>query len=383
MNIESVSYKVCSRCVMDTSDPGIVFDGAGVCNHCLEFESVTKKNWFPNEEGAARWTKVVEQIKAAGKGQEYDCILGLSGGVDSSYLAIKVKDWGLRPLVVHVDAGWNSELAVANIEALVKHCEYDLHTHVVDWEDMRDLHLAYLKAGISNQDVPQDHIFFASLYHFATKNGIKYILSGGNISTEGIFPRTWHGTAMDAINLKAIHRRYGERKLRNYKTISFFDYYFWYPIVKKMRTVRPLDFMPYDKGQALQELERTVGYKAYARKHGESQFTKLFQNYYLPTKFGFDKRLPHLSSLIVSGQMTRDEAVAKLAEPLYDLDELEIDIAYFCKKLKISRVQFDDFMKAPIHNYTDFPTWDARYRMLKAVQALVSKVTGKRIRVYS
>lgn len=368
---------------MDTSDPGIVFDTAGVCNHCLEFESVTKNNWYPNEEGTARWAKVVEQIKAAGKGKEYDCILGLSGGVDSSYLAIKVKDWGLRPLVVHVDAGWNSELAVANIEALVKHCGYDLHTHVVDWEDMRDLHLAYLKAGISNQDVPQDHIFFSSLYHFATKNGIRYILSGGNISTEGVFPRTWHGTAMDAINLKAIHKRYGERKLKNYKTIGFFDYYLWYPFVKKMRTVRPLDYMPYDKAKALQELEREVGYKAYARKHGESQFTKLFQNYYLPTKFGFDKRLPHLSSLIVSGQMTRDEALVKLSEPLYDPDELEIDIAYFCKKLKINRAQFDDFMNAPIHKYTDFPTWDTRYRMLKSIQALVSKVTGKRIRVYS
>lgn len=375
--------QMCSRCVMDTSDPEITFDANGICNHCIEFDAVTSQNWFPNEEGAARLNAIVEQIKAAGNGQEYDCILGLSGGVDSSYLAIKIHEWGLRPLVVHVDAGWNSELAVANIEALVKYCNYDLHTHVVDWEDMRDLHLAYLRAGISNQDVPQDHIFFASLYHFATKNGIRYIFSGGNIATEGIFPTAWHGSAMDAINLKAIHREYGERKLHSYKTISFFQYYIWYPFVKKMRTVLPLNYMPYDKAKALEELERTVGYKPYARKHGESQFTKLFQNYYLPEKFGYDKRRPHLSSLIVSGQMTRDEALVKLAEPLYDADELEIDIAYFCKKLRITRCQFDELLKAPVRRHDEFPTWSGRYRLLKSIQLTLARITGRRIRIYS
>lgn len=368
---------------MDTSDPTIAFDASGVCNHCNEFETFTRLHWLPNEEGLRQLGEVVERIKQTGRNAEYDCILGLSGGVDSSYLAIKLHEWGLRPLVVHVDAGWNSELAVANIEAIVKHCGYDLHTHVVDWEEMRDLHLAYLRAGIANQDVPQDHIFFASLYHFATNNGIRYILSGGNIATEGIFPKAWHGSAMDAINLRAIHRRFGEHPLRQYKTISFFEYYVWYPFVKKMRTVRPLNYMPYDKAKALEELEGTVGYKPYARKHGESQFTKLFQNHYLPTKFGYDKRRPHLSSLIVSGQMTRDDALAKLAEPLYDPTELEIDIAYFCKKLRISRRQFDELLKAPSHSYSDFPNWDGRYRFLKKIQDGVARLTGKRMRVYS
>jgi N-acetyl sugar amidotransferase len=376
-------FRSCTKCVMDTSDADITFDEGGVCNHCIEFETITRKNWFPNEEGRARWAAIVEKIKSAGKSGEYDCILGLSGGVDSSYLAIKVHEWGLRPLVVHVDAGWNSELAVANIEALVKYCNYDLHTHVVDWEDVRDLHLAYLRAGIANQDVPQDHIFFSSLYHFATSNGIRYILSGGNLATEGIFPKAWHGSAMDAINLKAIHRKYGERALQQYKTISFFEYYIWYPFVKKMRTVRPLNYMDYNKAKALEELERTVGYKPYARKHGESLFTKLFQNYYLPQKFGYDKRKPHLSSLIVSGQMTRDEALKKLAEPLYDPDELEIDIAYFCKKLRISRAKFDEMLQAPIHSYSDFPTWDGKYRLLKRMQDIFEKSTGRRLKVYS
>lgn len=377
------NYYICNRCVMDTTDPNITFDSQGYCNHCTEFETVTSKNWFPTDEGHRFWATLAEQIKAAGKRQDYDCILGLSGGIDSSYLALKVQDWGLRPLVVHVDAGWNSELAVANIEAIVKHCDYDLHTHVVDWEEMRDLHLAYLRAGIANQDVPQDHIFFASLYHFATRNGIRYILSGGNLATEGIFPKSWHGSAMDAINLKAIHRKFGERPLKNYQTISFFDYYIWYPFIKKMRTVRPLNYMPYDKAIAEQELEKTVGWRSYGRKHGESQFTKLFQNYYLPARFGYDKRRPHLSSLIVSGQITREEAMTKLAEPLYQPNELEIDITYFCKKLRITRKQFDELMKIPLRRHTDFPTWKNRYHLLKQAQSMFARITGRRITVYS
>lgn len=368
---------------MDTSDPEIVFDNRGVCNHCRHFDEVTRKEWFPNEEGTQRWTAIAAQIRQAGQGQEYDCILGLSGGVDSSYLALKVKDWGLRPLVVHVDAGWNSELAVANVEKIVKHCNFDLHTHVVDWEEMRDLHLAYLKAGVANQDVPQDHVFFASLYHFATRNNIRYILSGGNLATEGIFPSAWHGSAMDAINLKDIHSKYGERPLKTYSTISFFDYYFWYPLVKKMRTVRPLNYMPYNKQQAVAELEQKIGWRAYGRKHGESLFTKLFQNYYLPAKFGYDKRKPHLSSLIVSRQMSREEALAKLAEPLYDPQELEIDIAYFCKKLRITRQQFDGFLAAPSHHYTDFSTWNGRYRLLKKMQRVIERSLGRQVKVYS
>ncbi len=376
-------YQQCTRCIMDTSDPSITFDPQGVCNHCRHFDEVTRREWFPNEEGARKWAAMADQIRLAGKGQEYDCILGLSGGIDSSYLALKVKDWGLRPLVVHVDAGWNSELAVANIEAVVKHCNFDLHTHVVDWEEMRDLHLAYLRAGISNQDVPQDHVFFSALYHFATSNRIRYILSGGNLATEGIFPGAWHGAAMDAINLKAIHRTFGERPLKTYSTISFFEYYFWYPLVKKMRTVRPLNFMPYDKDLAIEEMEKTMGWRSYGRKHGESLFTKLFQNHYLPKKFGYDKRLPHLSSLIVSGQMTRDAALVKLQEPLYAPDELEIDISYFCKKLRISRAQFDEFLKPPGRDYSEFPNWDSRHRLVKVLKKKLERLLGKKINVYS
>jgi N-acetyl sugar amidotransferase len=381
--MEARYYQRCTRCVMDTTDAEIRFDAEGVCNHCRTFETLPGTQWFPNEEGRVRLERMLTDIRAEGEGKEYDSILGLSGGADSTYLALKMREWNLRPLVVHVDAGWNSELAVANIERVVKYCNYDLHTHVVDWEEMRDLHLAYLRAGIPNQDVPQDHVFFASLYRFATENGISTIFSGGNLATEGIFPASWHGSAMDAINLKAIHKRFGSRPLRSYNTISFFQYYFWFPFVKKMRTVRPLNYMPFDKAEAIAEMERTFGYKPYDRKHGESLFTKLFQNYYLPTRFGYDKRLPHYSSLIVSGQMSRDEALAKLREPLYDPRELETDITYFCKKLRISRQEFEALMSAPVHHHSDFPTWEGRQRLAKRAQAAMERMLGRRVAVYS
>lgn len=367
---------------MDTSDPEITFDDHGVCNHCHEFEQVTKKRWFPNPEGARRLESIVKEIKQAGVGKKYDCIIGLSGGVDSSYLALKVAGMGLRPLAMHVDAGWNSELAVANIEKIIKSCNYDLHTHVVDWEEMRDLQLAYLKAGVANQDVPQDHVFFASLYHFATKNKIKYVLSGGNIATECVFPKAWHGSAMDVINLKAIHRRFGERPLKTYTTISLFRGYVWNPMVKGMRTVRPLNYMPYDKTSAIEELKK-IGWRDYGRKHGESLFTQIFQNYILPTKFGYDKRRPHLSSMIVSGLMTREEALEKLREPLYVEAELEKDINYLCKKLRISRKTFENMLAAPSHHYRDFPTWDSYYMLLKKGQVLAERILHRKLNVYS
>ena len=231
---------------------------------------------------------------------------------------------------MHVDAGWNSGLAVQNIERIVKHCAYELHTHVVNWEDMRELQLSYLRAAVANQDVPQDHAFFAALYHFATKNGLRYVLNGGNVATEGVFPTAWHGAAMDARNIKAIHAQYGAKPLIDYPLISFSQYYFWYPIVKRMTPLRPLNLMPYSKVDALSEL-RQIGWREYPRKHGESLFTKFFQNHYLPKKFGYDKRRPHLSSLVASGSITRDEAFQLLQEPLYDDDELRRDRQYICR----------------------------------------------------
>ncbi len=377
------NYQVCSRCVMDTSDPQISFDNKGVCNHCKLFDNVTSKQWYPNEEGRLLLEKIIARIKKDGEKKEYDCIIGLSGGIDSSYLAIIIKDMGLRPLVVHVDAGWNSELAVYNIEQVVKHCNYDLHTHVIDWDEIRDLQLAYLKAGVANQDVPQDHAFFASLYHFAVKNGIKYIINGGNIASECVFPQSWHHAAMDSINLKAIHEKWGERKLNKYKTISIFQLYFYYPVIYRMKVILPLNYMQYNKQSALEYLKKQIGYKEYGYKHNESVFTKFFQNYYLPVKFGYDKRRPHLSSMILSGQITRKQALEELSKPQYDPDELKKDFSYIAKKLRITDEELRRLMDSPNQSYNDYQNWDFWYSTIKKTQSLVEGLLGKSIKNYS
>ena len=368
---------------MDTSAEDIWFDDDGICSYCHNFDNDIAPNWHPGDDGKKIWHDLVQKIKRERGNREYDCILGMSGGVDSSYLALKLYEAGLKPLVVHVDAGWNSELAVVNIEKVIDFCEFDLHTVVVDWEAVRSLQLAYLKSGVANQDVPQDHVFFATLYHFATKNGLRYIMSGGNIATEGVYPKVWQGAAMDALNLKDINKIYGNRSLKGYRTVSFFQAYIWFPFIKKMRTIRPLNYMPFVKADALRELQEKTGYVPYDRKHGESLFTKFFQNYYLPTKFGYDKRLPHYSSLILSGQMSKDEALVKMKEPLYDSLELENDTNYLCKKLQINRSEFEDLLSCEIHHYSDFKNWDFYYRSLKKVQAIIERLLGKRIKIFS
>ena len=381
--MEDKKYQVCTRCVMDTTDSEISFDQQGACNHCHEFDEVTSKRWFPNKEGKKKLEVIFNKIKQAGKNQEYDCIIGLSGGVDSSYLGLVMIDYGLRALVMHVDAGWNSELAVHNIELITKYGGYDLNTHVIDWQEIKDLQLAYLKAGISNQDAVQDHIFFASLYHFAVQKNIRYILSGGNIATESVFPKSWHHTAMDAINLKAIHKRFGKQKLKDYKTISFIEYFFYYPFIKDITVISPLNFMPYHKREALEVLKKKVGYKDYKHKHGESRFTKFFQNYYLPTKFNLDKRRPHLSSQILSDQISREQALEELQKPLYKEVELQEDKAYIAKKLCISVEEFDKLINEKSHNYSDYPNWDSKYKLMLKVKNIVEKVLSRNVKTYS
>lgn len=377
-----MSYQCCTRCVMDTTDSEITFDTQGVCNHCHEFDEVTSKRWYPNEEGKRKLEALVAQLKKEGEGKEYDCILGLSGGLDSSYLALVMKDYGLRPLVVHVDAGWNTPEAEKNIQTVVKHCGFKLHTKIINWEEVKDLQLAYLKSGVANQDVVQDHAFFSGLYHFAIENNIRHVIGGGNIATESISPSSWHHAAMDAISLKAIHKRFGIRPLRNYPIISFFKYYIYFPFVKKMITVRPLNFLPYSKEIALERLQK-IGYITYQRKHGESYFTRFFQNHYLPVKFGMDKRKPHLSSLVVSGILTREEALSSLKKPLYMEEQLQSDKQYLADKLEITVEQLEKYISSPGHHYTEYPNWDGHYALLKKAQWFVSKFLRKNINKYS
>jgi len=367
------NFQICKRCVMDTTDPEIYFDNQGICNHCNEFDKFTSKRWFPNQEGKKKLNIIFDKIKNYNVNEDYNCIIGLSGGIDSSYLALLVNEYKLRPLVIHVDAGWNSELAVNNIEKIVKYCGYDLHVHVMDWLEIKDLQLAYLKAGVANQDVAQDHAFFASLYHYATKNRIKYILTGGNLATESVFPKTWHHSAMDSINLKSIHSRYGQKKLKNYKTISFFEYYFYYPFIKGMTVIRPLNFLPYNKSDAIKFLKEKVDFKDYGRKHGESRFTKFFQNYYLPKKFNMDKRLPHLSSLILSGTISRNQALEELQKPLYEKIELQEDKIYIAKKLGISVIELDKLIKKKGNHYSDYSNWGIYYKVLLKIKKFFKK----------
>lgn len=368
---------------MDTSDPAIEFDESGRCNHCRDFELLVGTVWKRGEDGRARLEAELARVRQSGKGREFDCILGLSGGIDSSYLAMKAAEWDLRPLVVHVDAGWNTELAVQNIQRVVEATGFELHTHVVDWDAMRRLQLAYLRSGVANQDVPQDHAFFAALYRFATKNRIRFVLNGFNVATEGIFPTAWQGPAMDARNLRAIHRRFGDGDLKGYPIVSMWRYYVYYPLVRRMTPFNPLNSMDYSKGEAIEELTATIGWRPYPRKHGESTFTKFFQNHYLPERFGYDKRRPHLSSLIASGQITREEAVKLLEEPLYEPHELAADIEYVCRKLQISAADLEGFMDAPAASYDDFPNWQRNHANMQRMKAMVEKAAGRKFTVYA
>lgn len=359
-------YRVCTRCVMDTSDPEIAFDAAGVCNHCRTFDTVLSPRWKRGPEGEAQLRAQIAAIKRDKARQDYDCIIGLSGGVDSSYLAVKAVEYGLRPLVVHVDAGWNSELAVQNIERLVKALNLDLHTIVIEWEDVRDLQLAFLRSGVPNQDVPQDHAFFAALYRFAIQHGVQWVMSGGNLASESILPPAWGYDAMDARQLRAIHTRFGTRPLKHFPVVSLGELYFYYPFVRRMRVLRPLDFLPYNKLHAKTFLAERYGWRDYGAKHYESIWTKFFQGYYLPTRFGYDKRRAHLSSLIVAGQMTRDEALAELAREHYPVEELRRDRAFVAKKLGLTEAQLEELMRAPLRTHRDYPSNEKRMRALRS-----------------
>ncbi|KAB5488841.1 MULTISPECIES: N-acetyl sugar amidotransferase [Flagellimonas] len=357
------SYQICNRCIMDTTDPNITFDEKGICNHCTDAFERAKTTWFPNKEGERKLLAIVDQIKTSQRKKEYDCIIGLSGGVDSSYLAYKVVELGLRPLVVHIDCGWNSEMAVKNVENIVKKLNLDLHTHVVDWQEMKDLQLAYFKANVANQDVPQDHAIFAALYSYAVRNNIKYVFSGGNFATESILPKAWGYNNMDSKNLKSIHKKFGTRKLKRFPIVSFFKYYIFYPFIWKMKVVRLLNMIEYDKERAMETMKEKLDWQYYGGKHHESRFTKFFQAYYLPHKFGYDKRRAHLSSLIVSGQMDRDQALAEMQEEIYPSDSHLEDMEYVAKKLGISLTEFQDIVAMPNKSYKDYPNVEGLFKL--------------------
>ena len=350
------AYAICANCIMDTSDANITFDARGWCDYCNNFHQNIQPNWHPDETGARQLERRVEAIRRAGHGRDFDCVIGLSGGVDSSYVTYLAKEQlGLRPLLLHVDAGWNSQQAVNNIEALVDGLGLDLHTEVVDWLEMRDLQLAFFKAQVPHLDTPQDHAFFAGLYNFAAKHGVKYILTGANYSTECVRePLEWHYHASDLRQLKDIHRRFGSRPLTSFPTADIFTYKLYYRFLKGVRVVKPLNCVPYIKEDAMQLLVDRFGWQRYAHKHYESRFTRFYEGFWLPTKFGYDKRRAHFSSLILTGQMTREDALQKIAQRAYDDDTIAHDFEYIATKLDITVDALRELLRGPARTYRDY-----------------------------
>lgn len=349
-------YQVCSNCVMDTTDTQIVFDEHGVCDHCHDFNDHVLPNWHPDAVGEREFQAVADKIKLEGQGKPFDCILGMSGGLDSSYLLhLAVKKYGLRPLVFHVDGGWNSDIAVSNIQMLVDGLGMDLYTEVINWEEMKDLQLAFFKSGVPHLDIPQDHAFVATLYHFANKHKIKYILNGGNVSTECVRnPLDWLYYGTDLRQIRDIHGRFGKRKLKTFPFSGILFHKFYLRYIKGVRVVKPLDYMPYSKKIAIDTLASTYGWRAYPQKHFESRFTRFYEGYWLPTRFGMDTRRVQFSSLILTKQMTREEALEELRKPAHNPATIDEEFDYIATKLDISSDELRDCMNLPKKSYRDY-----------------------------
>jgi len=372
---------VCSNCVMDITDSKISFDEYGVCDHCITFYEKIASNWNTGEKGYSELVRLTDAIKVEGNGKDYDCIIGMSGGIDSSYLVYAAKElMGLRPLVFHVDAGWNSQIAVNNIERLVDGLNLDLYTEVIDWEEMKDLQRAFFRSGVPHIDTPQDHSFFATMYKFATKHRVKHILTGANYSTECIRnPLEWMYYQSDSIQIRDIHRRFGKRPLRNYPLTSVLWHKVWLPYVRGIRVLRPLNMMPYIKSDARQLLMDRFGWQPYPQKHFESRFTRFYESYWLPERFGYDVRKVQFSSLIVTGQMTRDEALAELQKPPYDVETIGQEIEFVANKLDISVDELNGYMALPKKTYRDYRNQEEIYQIgAKVMRALSIERGGKR-----
>ena len=367
-------YRRCVRCIMDTSDPDIVFDGDGVCNHCHRYERVAAERLVPEAERQGRLSALASQIRSEGKGKPYDCIIGVSGGVDSTYLAYVVKrQLGLRPLAVHLDNGWDSELAVSNIEKTLKALEIDLYTYVIDWEEFRDLQIAFLKGSTPDGEVPTDHAISAVLYERAAHFGVRYILLGTNVVTEAILPVKWGYGYFDFRYIKDVHRRFGQRPLRTYPHFSLFRL-FWYLFRKRIRSVSILNYIHYDKAAAMALIQGDLGWKYYGGKHYESIYTRFYQAYVLPRKFDIDKRKAHYSNLVCSGQLTREKALEMLAEPVCPEGMLAEDRDYVIKKLSLTESEFEALLAIPARTFLDYRT---SYRLFELAKRVVNK--GRRL----
>lgn len=340
---------------MDTTDPDIRFDEEGRCDFCKNFYNVILPSWHTDERGAKELEALAEKIKREGQGKKYDCLIGLSGGVDSSYLTyVAVEKLGLRPLMLSVDTGWNLNVANENVERVIKGLGLDLVTLVVDWEEMKDLQIAFLKSGVPYQDFPQDHAIFAGLYNYAAENGFKYVLTGGNYSTEGVKPPKEWTYLNDIRFMKDIHKKFGQKSLKNFPMCGMFKYRLYYRYIKGIQRIWPLNYVPYHKEEAVATLERRFGWQTYANKHYEDIFTRFYEGYWLPKRFGYDKRRCYFSSLILSGQMTRYQALEGLSQQPYDASTVKKDMDYIAEKLNISVNELNTYINLPKTTYRNY-----------------------------
>jgi len=369
-------YQQCSRCVMDTTATDISFNENGICNFLTEFLSRSSDiifEKFSNKE--YKLNQLVQKVKDSGKGKDYDCIVGVSGGVDSSWTLVEVKRLGLRPLAVHMDNGWNSELAQNNISNLVRSLDVDLYTHVINWEEYRDLMQAFFDADVIDVELLYDNAMLAVNYQMAKKYGLKFILAGTNQATEGMrMPDGWNWYKMDRKNILAIGKRNNIRRFKSFPSLGTLKYA-KYRFVEGVEWVSFLDFLSFNKITALDNLESNFGYRRYPFKHYESVFTRFYQGYILPHKFSVDKRKLHLSTLIVSGQLTREDAVKALdGLPYPSENEMEVDLKYFLKKMKWDRRDLDSYIRRPGKSHLSFSSEKLVMEYLFKIKNILNKI---------
>jgi len=363
-------YQICTRCVMDTSDPLISFDADGLCNHCREAEMLLPSCHVDNATAQRRIDEWAARIKADAKGP-YDSIIGLSGGVDSSYVAYLAREMGLRPLAVHFDNGWNSEIAVSNIKKIVDACGFDLYTYVIDWPEFRDLQRSFFLADVVDVELLTDHAIFAALYRLRRQHNIKYILSGTNYATEHGMPKSWNWRKTDLTNIKSIQKEFGTIKIKSFPTITTLKWLSSRYLGLGGTFVELLNCIDYRKDKAIDVLRREFGWREYGGKHYESIFTKFYQAYYLPQKFNIDKRRPHVSALVRNGEIDRDTALAELEAPLYSDNELAVDRSYVLKKLGFTEDEWARIMSREPKSHLAYGSdqwlqnWIARLKPLK------------------
>lgn len=377
--MSSLTYRVCTRCVMDTTDPDISFDADGVCNHCHEHLAAIATRVHNGDEGRAALEAIAGELKRTHKNKPYDCIIGVSGGVDSSYVAWLVRDLGLRPLAVHLDNGWNSEIAVSNIANQIEALDIELYTHVIDWEEYRDIQRAFLKAGVADVEVPTDHAIYAIMCQVADKFGVRTVMRGCNVNTESHHPARWSQGHMDYGYISEIHRRFGSGRIKTFPHLNFLQFLRLYR-GGFIDTIDVLDYADYSREKAVARIEADLGWRDYGGKHHESVFTRWFQGVYLMRKFGFDKRKMHLSSLISTGEIARDEARARLQQPTYDERLQDEDCDFVAKKLGFTRAELDALMAAEPAYFDDFPSWGKRLEspMFQAAKTVYRAAKRKR-----